>query len=395
MQRQAKINAEKQTAIWFILLFYFVFIFYDIFFYYILSSKGLPSGGLGFSPHIIMLLLLPITYYLLKREKPEIIKYMYFITFSVLTIVNDLLIYWESDQNFISGNAVELIIVLFSPIFVNKRFFMVVSLGTVIRYSLVGVILQDTTVLFPLLLIFVISIMGYILLNRFFSYILALRNSYNKELEGIVKGIIATLELKDPYTKGHSERVADYALILAKATGSIKKEEYNSFYSVCLLHDIGKIHIPDYLLTKPSRLTEDEYEVIKTHPVVGAKAVEQVQGIAEYIDVIQYHHERWDGKGYPEQLKENQIPFLARIVAIADAFDAMTSSRSYRAALPLEEAYKRICAGAGTQFDPQLVHLFKKAYPEWKKYHQDFHWEEKGLAQSATTLEGGEKYENS
>jgi HD-GYP domain-containing protein (c-di-GMP phosphodiesterase class II) len=114
-------------------------------------------------------------------------------------------------------------------------------------------------------------------------------------------------------------------------------------------------------------LTDEEYEIIKTHPVVGAEALRGVQGIDENIDVILYHHERWDGKGYPEGLVGKQTPFLARITAIADAFDAMTSSRSYRAALPFEEAYNRIMAGKGSQFDPHLVDIFDKVFPEWVK----------------------------
>ncbi|HLT55103.1 MAG TPA: HD domain-containing phosphohydrolase, partial [Bacillota bacterium] len=107
------------------------------------------------------------------------------------------------------------------------------------------------------------------------------------------------------------------------------------------------------------------YEIIKTHPVVGAKAIQDVEGIIDNIDVIYHHHERWDGKGYPDGLAGENIPYLARITAIADAFDAMTSSRSYRPALPYEEAYKRIVEGKGTQFDPQLVELFMRVYPTW------------------------------
>ena len=141
------------------------------------------------------------------------------------------------------------------------------------------------------------------------------------------------------------------------------------------MHDIGKVNIPDTILAKSGKLTEEEYEVIKTHPVVGAKAIEDVEGIADNIAVVYHHHERWDGKGYPDGLAGEETPLVARITAIADAFDAMTSTRSYRPALPFEEAYKRILDGKGSQFDPELVEVFKQVYPDWitisKQYNKD------------------------
>ena len=141
------------------------------------------------------------------------------------------------------------------------------------------------------------------------------------------------------------------------------------------MHDIGKVNIPDTILTKSGKLTDEEYEIVKTHPVVGAKAIEDVEGIADNIAVVYHHHERWDGKGYPDGLVGEETPLVARITAIADAFDAMTSTRSYRPALPFEEAYKRILDGKGSQFDPELVEVFKQVYPDWitisKQYNKD------------------------
>lgn len=229
----------------------------------------------------------------------------------------------------------------------------------------------------PIILMIILSGMSFFLLVRFQGYVRAVSTSYDKQLEGIVKGVIATLELKDPYTRGHSERVAKYALVLANEVGKFTKEEQKSFYYACLLHDIGKVNIPDNILMKPGKLTNEEFEIIKSHPVVGAEAVKNVEGISDSIHVIRYHHERWDGKGYPEQLKGEEIPLLARVSTIADAFDAMTSSRSYREAMPIEEAYKRIIEGKGTQFDPSLVENFKNIYPEWIKFHKNYPWTEK------------------
>ncbi|RKQ27558.1 HD-GYP domain-containing protein [Oceanobacillus halophilus] len=369
---------EKRATIWFLWLFYIIFFGYDITYHYILPVtpwriEALPSNfGLNIFLYVAMLSLIPIAYYLMKKQRPEKIKYMVFFTYTILYIFHDLFVYWDNASTYASGNIAEIMIVLFSPMFISKRFFYTVFLGTVLKFAIIGVVLQDTIVLFPMLMVLVIALIASLLLYRFLSYVDAVKDSYSKQLEGIVKGVIATLELKDPYTRGHSERVADYAIMLAKTTGKFTENQLQTIYYTCLLHDIGKIHIPDSILTKPGKLTEEEYELVKQHPTVGAKAVQDVEGISEYMDIILYHHERWDGKGYPNGLKGEDTPLLARITAIADAFDAMTTTRSYRAALPHEEAYKRIMDGKGTQFDPQLVEAFKDVYPSWKAYHQKY-----------------------
>lgn len=371
-------NEEKQNVKWFLSLFYIILVSYDVFYYYIYPKYVLDGKHLGFPSvfsywfYLIIISLFPLALYLNKRKKSYLVKYIYFISYIVLTILNDIYIYLKYSQYNASGNAVEVFFILFSPIFVNSRFFLLVSIGILTKYMLMGAILHSAYVFTPIILVSVLSIIAYILLNRFQGYVSAVKISYDKRLEGIVKGVIATLELKDQYTRGHSERVAGYALLLAKKTGKFSREELKSFNYACLLHDIGKIHIPDQILMKPSKLTNEEFEIIKTHPIVGAEAVREVEGLQESIDIIRSHHERWDGKGYPDQLKGEAIPLLARIVAIADAFDAMTSTRSYRAALSLDEAYKRIIEGKGTQFDPKLVEIFKDVYPEWLEFYSTF-----------------------
>ncbi|WP_062107579.1 HD-GYP domain-containing protein [Bacillus niameyensis] len=378
--RMSLLQEEKRSTILFLWLFYIVFFFYDLFYYYLLpitpwSGDFTNSAGLdiNYIKYIVIFGLIPITVYLIKKNKPESIKYILFLTYISVNLLTDIWYYWGSDISYSSGNLVELVIILFSPIFINKRFFYLVSIGSIFKYILLGLILHDHVVLIPILFNFILSIIAYILLHRFLNYVEALKQSYDLQIEGIVKGVIATLELKDPYTRGHSERVAEYAMSLAKATGKFKDYELKHFYYACLLHDIGKVNIPDSILTKPSKLTDEEYELIKTHPAVGAKAVQGVEGIDGNIDVIYHHHERWDGKGYPDGLERDEIPLLARITAIADAFDAMTSSRSYRSALSFEEAYKRILDGKGTQFDPQLVNTFQQVYPSWVDFHKDYH----------------------
>jgi putative nucleotidyltransferase with HDIG domain len=308
----------------------------------------------------------------MKVNKPENIKYILFISYTFINLISEIWLYSNLDISYSSGNLVEIVIILFSPIFVNKKYFYFVFLGTMLKYLVIGFILQLNAVVAPLLLVIVLSLIAFIILMRIISYVDTVKNSYDKQIEGIVKGVIATLELKDPYTRGHSERVAEYAMALATKTGKFDKDELKYFYYACLLHDIGKIHIPDAILTKPGKLSKEEFDIIKMHPLVGAKAVQEVEGISANIDVIRHHHERWDGNGYPDNLKGEETTILARITAIADAFDAMTSSRSYRSALSLEEAYSRILDGKGSQFDPQLVELFIDVYPEWKNIHKRY-----------------------
>ncbi|AOV06381.1 HD-GYP domain-containing protein [Sporosarcina ureilytica] len=383
MKNISLLQEEKKATVLFLWLFYIVFFLYDIFYFKVFPllpwiADVLPDAVwyyLSFIKHLVIICLIPVAIYYFKKGKPEKVKYIVVITFLVTNLVTDIYYYFGSTDSYASGNLVELVIILFAPIFINKRFFYLVTWGLILKYILVGIFVPDPIILFPVILNIVLAIIAYILLHRILIYVKALKDSYNKQLEGIVKGVIATLELKDPYTRGHSERVAEYAMSLAKATGKVKESELNSFYYACLLHDIGKVNIPDAILTKSGKLVDEEYEIVKTHPVVGAKAIEDVEGIADNIAVVYHHHERWDGKGYPDGLAGEEIPLVARITAIADAFDAMTSTRSYRPALPFEEAYKRIIDGSGSQFDPTLVEVFTQVYPDWmtisKQYCKD------------------------
>jgi len=370
---------EEQRALkWFLIMFYLISVLYDLFFYFFFKTyvynlePGLP--GFGYIYYLLLFALLPVVYLLNKKGKLSSIKYFFIIVYLLLSTMNDTVYYLGSDMEYQTGNIVEIFIVLFTPMFVNKRFFNIVFIGMIIKYVFIGLLLQSNAVTLPLVLYLFLSGVAYVLLKRFQAYLQAFRTSYDEQLRGIVKGVIATIELKDPYTRGHSERVAHYARLLAIATGKYNEDELNSFHYACLLHDIGKVNIPDHILMKPGRLSYDEFEIIKTHPVVGVEAVKKVEGLDQSLDVIKSHHERWDGKGYPDQLKGEEITQLARIVSIADAFDAMTSSRSYRSALPAEEAYSRIIDGKGTQFDPELVELFKKVFPEWVKFHKNYDW---------------------
>lgn len=372
-------HEEKQTVKWFLIFFYIILIGYDFFYYYLYpmyildQESGLPSDYWIIN-YIVLVLLLPITFYLNKKNKQAMIKYVFFISYLITAFFVDIITYYGDGNSYTNGNVVEVFLILTLPLFLNTKYFWLVSIGVVGKYILTSVILSTSYLILPIILFVILASMSFFLLVRFQGYVKAISISYDNQLQGIVKGVIATLELKDPYTRGHSERVASYALLLANEIGKVSKDEQKSFYYACLLHDIGKVNIPDSILMKPGKLTYEEFTIIKSHPVVGAEAVKDVDELKGCISVIRSHHERWDGKGYPDQLKGDQIPLLARVSAIADAFDAMTSSRSYRDAMSVEEAYRRIIEGSGSQFDPMLVEEFKKIYPAWVKFHGDYPW---------------------
>jgi putative nucleotidyltransferase with HDIG domain len=182
-------------------------------------------------------------------------------------------------------------------------------------------------------------------------------------LFSILYAFVETLEARDPYTKQHSARVTEYAETMARFLGR-SEEELNILHVAGYLHDIGKIGIPDTVLLKPGRLGEDEFEIIKRHPLIGSNIIGHFAIWAKEQAVIKHHHERWDGKGYPEGLGKEEIPYLARIVSIADTFDALTSDRSYRSRMATEEALVVIQENSGAQFDPEIteafVHLFRR-----------------------------------
>lgn len=182
----------------------------------------------------------------------------------------------------------------------------------------------------------------------------------NKKIKSLMSQVISTLtnaiEVKDQYTRGHSMRVAKYSREIAKRMGK-SEDAADSIYYIALLHDIGKIGISDEIINKPGRLTEEEYNVIKQHPVLGADILKDITELPDAAVGARWHHERFDGTGYPNGLKGNEIPEAARIIGVADAYDAMSSKRSYRDALPQHTIRKEIADGAGTQFDPAIADI--------------------------------------
>ncbi len=176
-----------------------------------------------------------------------------------------------------------------------------------------------------------------------------------------IRTLAAAIDAKDPYTRGHSERVARYAVVLARHM-SLTPEEVRTIRISALLHDVGKIGIDDRILRKPTALTSEEFEVMKTHPVKGAVIMGQIPQLKDVIPGIKHHHEKWSGGGYPDGLKGADIPRIARIVAVADTFDAMTTTRPYQKAMPLPYVIKQILSFAGKSFDAEVTAALDKAY---------------------------------
>ena len=173
----------------------------------------------------------------------------------------------------------------------------------------------------------------------------------------VLQGLVVAIDTKDRYTKRHSEDVACYALFLAART-DMAEADRAILRTAGLLHDIGKIGIPDDILRKPGRLSPYEYEIVKQHVALGDLIIRDLPEIELVRAGVRHHHERWDGQGYLDRLEGEQIPLFARILAVGDAFSAMTTTRPYRKALTVQQALDELRAAAGTQLDPELVALF-------------------------------------
>ena len=176
---------------------------------------------------------------------------------------------------------------------------------------------------------------------------------------GTIRALVATIEAKDRYTHGHSERVTEFSMAIAESMG-LGTEELDNIRLGSILHDIGKIAVPDRVLNKPSRLSEAEFLLIKNHPVHGAEIIKHISNIDPVISVVLHHHEKWNGTGYPDGLAGEDIPIQARVVAVADAFDAMTSSRPYRSNFSIEQVIREFERCADDHFDGRIVQHFVK-----------------------------------
>ena len=202
-----------------------------------------------------------------------------------------------------------------------------------------------------------ILLIGYIVIS-------IIINQYEKQLQTKEKIITEAFEVfsnfvdaKDPYTHGHSDRVADYSEKIAKKLG-MSEQECENIYWIAKLHDIGKCYVPDNILNKPSKLTDEEFKQIKEHTIKGSEMVKDFSSIPGITEGALYHHERYDGKGYPTGKKGEEIPYIARIICVADSYDAMNSDRVYRKKLSKDKIIDELNKGKGSQFDPNIVDAF-------------------------------------
>lgn len=201
---------------------------------------------------------------------------------------------------------------------------------------------------------------------------LILRETVERNLVDTITAFVNAIESKDRYLKGHSARVALYTTEIAQALG-MAPEMVAIVRRGAMLHDLGKLSIMDTILRKPERLTAEEFTIIKSHPMVGAKILEPLRFLARETCAVRHHHERWDGTGYPDGLGGEDIPMAARVVTVADVFDAITSNRPYRTALALEEAREEIGRGSGSHFDPAVVEAFLRVSRErLDEIHRDY-----------------------
>ena len=205
-----------------------------------------------------------------------------------------------------------------------------------------------------------------------------LHDTYDKLEKAYMESIQTvryTVEAKDTYTRGHSDRVSEYSVLIGEKLG-LTEEDIRRLRIGGLFHDIGKIGVPDSILQKNGKLSDDEYSEIKNHPTIGVHILSNATMFEDILPIVKHHHERYDGKGYPSRLAGEDIPYLARIAAVADAFDAMTSRRVYRDSLPLDRVIEEIEKNKGTQFDPKIAEAFldilKNDYDKIKEIQEKY-----------------------
>ncbi|MBQ7507615.1 MAG: HD domain-containing protein [Lachnospiraceae bacterium] len=217
----------------------------------------------------------------------------------------------------------------------------------------------------------ILSLVTFLLIT--FFYYLGYKNerNYGRQVEAmnlhVVSALAAAIDAKDTYTNGHSARVAEYSRMIAQRLGYSESKQ-DEIYMMGLLHDVGKIGVPDEVINKPGRLTDEEFALIKKHPVIGSGILESIEERPYLSTGARWHHERYGGGGYPDGIHGEEIPEEVRIIAVADAYDAMTSSRSYRAVMPQEKVRAEIEKGMGTQFDPQFAKVMLQMIDEDKDY---------------------------
>lgn len=355
----------------------FVYLILSITWNYLFRVMHLPYSRANIGVLLLCLVICVITYSLNKFSKlpVSILKHitLCFVCFVVICL------YFGSGYR--EAWSFFLLIPLISALYgdiISLLIFSILGLVSMITLDLYFPLVPNTTfdsidLSNRILLYIILATFSHILykklLGLYLNLVSIISKSADESIEQVVKTFIVSVEAKDTYTFGHSERVSNYAVDLASKLPEFQQEpkKLHSLKMMGLLHDIGKINISETILAKPSKLTDEEYEIIKTHTVVGAKMVEKISVLGTLREGVLYHHERWDGLGYPSGIKGEEIPLEARILAIADAFDAMTSNRAYRDAMSPNQAFQRLIEGKGTFYDPRLIDVLTPHQLSWFK----------------------------
>lgn len=322
--------------------------------YFILTSTMVlfTISGMYLTYHVILISLLPFLYATLYSSK-KVMRYVYGMTvLSTFVIVYGGYFFGLCDANMVLLTTHDYTDTVKEGIMLLSR--------------------ENENPLVTLFLFFVVprALISFAIMFVCNSIVEIISASHRKTEQMFLQTVTAlseAVDAKDRYTSGHSKRVAKYAREIATRMGKTRKEQ-REIYRAGLLHDVGKIRIPEEIINKPGRLTEEEYETIKVHPITGYNILRGISNDSRIAFAAKYHHERYDGTGYPNGLRGEEIPEMARILGVADSYDAMASTRSYRDALPQDVVRKEIENGKGTQFDPKIADIMLKMIDEDKEY---------------------------
>ncbi len=338
-----------------------------------------------------------------KNERREPSKILYVILVVIYLLLNVVVVMVARSKQVVTvnGNTIPMsaytgvvssitnFCLIFIVVFFRKMGFITSLVLLLMQYPmiLVSIIIRHQTGSIPGLFTNTFTIVAIILI---YNRTLAIDKYQEKEMEVLKReqmtarnlfedtatALVNAIDAKDQYSRGHSLRVAEYSKLIAEELDK-DAEDCERIYYAALLHDVGKIGISDGIIKKSGRLTPEEYGVIKQHPVMGNQILSSIREYP-YISIgAHYHHERYDGKGYPDGLKGEEIPEIARIISVADAYDAMTSDRSYRTALPQQFVREEFVKGSGTQFDPNFAQVMIKLIDNDKDYLlREMTWDE-------------------
>ncbi len=339
-------------------------------FIYIILGEGFDSLYFQF---LAVLLLGYLPYTLTYRFfSAKLQKYLLFINMCIITLAVSILLPLSH-----SNQVIVIFLPLLAVLFNSRILFFIAGVFSLFIYVFMGLISGFYPTSYLEMFIEVSLLVVYLLLLRNVLKLLVRQSKNNFLFEKTVNTLIMAVEAKDDYTQGHSVRVCEYSMMIGKY---MKNKGYNvdleSLKISSILHDIGKIKIPIEILKKDGKLTTEEFNIVKKHPKDGADLAQELEYPKEIVDSILYHHERFDGKGYPSGLMGEEIPINGKIIALADTFDALTSSRPYRNAFTADKAYEIIVENMSTQFDPEFEEIFNEVFLEFVKYHtakQDHH----------------------